>query len=395
VKYDNASDLLRAYSVDLACAQHLSEEEQQALMTAAAQQGRSSLDQETRNQLLEEYLHLMKCLAMRWCPPEYRSLLPDIIGTVNLMLVEVATTFDPREAREGHLRAYLCSCIRGAVSEAIHHRRVIAVPRTAVQKALDQGQHEQLNDWTAGSLEEHMERLKKEDVEPMMVPLLPTEASPEADPAQRAQIDEWLSHLSPRDEYIVRLHYGLTEGDERAYPLAEIAELVDVTKKGVGSVLTQSHFRLKKVAEGATAFREQNGRQVVRGSTPREKKLPVLTAEQQDRGVQALQELTAQGVPITVRAVSKASGLPYLHTRSFLAQQRQDVPPEMLPWTEEGRAKHKQDRTKRIQRVYEQFLAEGRPLTQKYLAQAAQVDSSIIRDFLQARKHDENASGRM
>lgn len=278
-----ANDLLTAYAADLAMLEHLSEEEQQALLAAAAEKG-SSLDQQTRNQLLEEYLHLMKCLAMRYCPLAYTSLLPDIIGEVNLMLVEVATRFDPREAREGHLRAYLCSCIRGAVSEALHRRRVIAVPRSAVQKALQEGQHEQLNQWTAISLEEHRERLEIENIEPIMYPLLPTEALPEADRAQRALIDEWLSHLSPRDEHIVRLHYGLTEGDEYTYSLAEIAEMIDFTKKCVGSALTQSHFRLKKLAEGATAFREQNGRQVVRGSTPRVRELPVLSAEQQEGG---------------------------------------------------------------------------------------------------------------
>jgi hypothetical protein len=48
------SEFLATYSADLEYVQHLSQEEQRALIAAAAERG-SSLDREARNRLLEEY----------------------------------------------------------------------------------------------------------------------------------------------------------------------------------------------------------------------------------------------------------------------------------------------------------------------------------------------------
>jgi RNA polymerase sigma factor (sigma-70 family) len=386
-----ANDLLTTYTADLATLEPLSEEQQQALLAAAAQQG-SSLDQQTHNRLLEDSLALAHRLTIKHCPPTYAHLLPDMIGDVNLALVRAAERFDPREP-EGNLRAYLCSFIEGSVRTTINRRRSIRIPEYRVREALRQEQPELLNQWTAKSIEAYMQWLDLEGKEPAMFPLLPTEALPEPDPAQRTLIADWLSHLPARDEQIVRLYYGLTEGDERSYSISEIARTLGIGDDATYATVERSHLRLKKLAEGTACFREHKGRQVVKGVVPGgTQPLPVLTPEQENRLQQATHDLCAQGKTVSMRTLSKASGLSYRHARVFLNQSRQELPEEVLPWTDARRKKRERERLERVRQVYEQFLAEGRPLIRKQLAQEAQVNIHVVWAFMRTCRQEREES---
>ncbi len=372
--------LLNAYCADLASLECLSEEQQQALLAATQQTPR--LDREARNRLIETFLTLAKGLATKRCPSMYHHLLPDIIGEVNLALVLAMERYTVLP--ESKLSTYMITYIEGNIKAALHQRRIIHIPFSILQKATPEGA-QLLAQLEPVSIEAHLQWLEMEEEKISMQPLLPTEAAPEGHAEQRAQIDDWLSHLPARDEIIVRMHYGLRDEDERAYTITEIAHTLGLAFDTTHEALERSLLRLKKLAEGTARFREKDGRLVVKGITPL-RSLPTLTPEH----VQLLQQtagyLSAQGKLVTMHALSKASGLSELHTRAFLKQYRQELPQELVAGTAEFLEKREQERMGRVKQVYEQFVREGKPIRQKPLAKAAHVAPVVVRNFLSARE---------
>ncbi len=380
-----ASELLIAYYADLAYAKHLSAEEQQALIAETAQHA-THLDRDARNRFIEEYLALAKNLVLKHCPSTYCYLLPDIIGEVNLALVQAAERYNI--LTPGKFSTYIHSVVEGAIKTTIYNRRIIRIPRTTLRDARQRGTEEHLLQLEPISIEAYMQGLEMEGEEPVMQPLLPTEATPEHDPAQHAQINDWLIHLSARDETIVRLYYGLTEGDERAYSIIEITRMLGLTYQTVTDTLTRSLLRLKKLAEGNARLREKDGRLVVRGILHGHP-LPVLTPEQESLLTQAADRICAQGMTISVRTLCQTSKLNDLYVRAFLKVHRHELPQESLAGTEEAREKREQARMRRVQQVYEQFLAEGKPIIQRYLARDAHVGLHTVRAFLHTHEKEQ------
>jgi len=219
----------------------------------------------------------------------------------------------------------------------------------------------------------------------VMHPLLPSEPLPEHNAQQRARIEGWLAHLPARDEMVVRMFYGLVEGDERSYTQAEIARALGLTYEATRSALICSRQRLKKLAEGTVRFTQKDGRQVVKGIR-RGPALPVLTPQQVTRLMQAAQELCTQGRTISVETLRKASGLGGLPVRAFLRQHRHEFPPEYFSGTEQRRQRRLRERMEHVGQVYQQFLDEGRPIVVQDLAQGAHQSAATVRTFLRARQ---------
>ena len=79
--------------------------------------------------------------------------------------------------------------------------------------------------------------------------------------------------------------------------------------------------------------------------------LPVLTPEQEARLMQAAHDLCTQGMTISMRTLTKASGLSNLHTRAFLQQHRHQFPPEYLPGTDERRQRRLRERMEQLEPI--------------------------------------------
>jgi RNA polymerase sigma factor (sigma-70 family) len=379
----NASDdALSAYYADLAALGTFSDEDVQALLAEAALRG-FPLDREMRNRLVEAHLALAKHLALKYCPSTYRCLLPDILGDINLVLLQAVERHDPLQSAK--MRTYLYSFILGSMRTTINQRRLISIPGYVVREYMQQGTPQLLDALEPLSIQSYVQWLDMQGEDPPMRPLQPTEAVPEPDPAQQALIADWLTHLSARDEQIVRLAYGLTQDDERAYSVSEIALILDLTYATVRDALERSLLRLKKMTEGNVRFREQEGRAVVKGVLPGHP-LPTLTAEQEAQIWRAAQDLRTRGMTISMRTLTRASGLSYLHTRAFLKRHREELPPEAFRGTAESREKRQHARMERVRLVYEQFVAEGRPLIHEQIAQEAQVGLRSVRSFLHDQK---------
>jgi DNA-directed RNA polymerase specialized sigma subunit len=108
---------LEYYYADLRRLPRLSREERQHLVTGmSGPQVSPAMPRETqvKHQLIEGYLPFAKHLAITLCPPTlYQRLLPDLIGAVNLAVVEATMRCDLSSTMS--LDAYIAAYVRGAI----------------------------------------------------------------------------------------------------------------------------------------------------------------------------------------------------------------------------------------------------------------------------------------
>src|SRR5579884_1928436 len=156
----------------------------------------TSCERTSRKQrLMEAYLPLAKHLAILHCPPTlYRRLLPDLIGAVNLAVVEAITRCDLGRIR--NLDAYLASYVRVAIRRTLSTDDLLPIPWRVRQRAREEGHLDQIYaQYHVASLEALMASHDPDAAdEPRLTPLTPTQAAPPRDPALRAQVERWLSY---------------------------------------------------------------------------------------------------------------------------------------------------------------------------------------------------------
>jgi RNA polymerase sigma factor (sigma-70 family) len=372
-----ASVLLTSYRHDLAQVQPLSEQEVHHLTEAAS----AHQDTQAWYRLIEHYLPLTMALIMRYCPRAYAFLLPDMIGEVNLRLLQALKGF----AGKKEIKPYLLFQVKVAVVKTLYEHRLVRIPPATIRRAIQQDTIDRLTRAEPISLEAALARHERELDEIQTQPLLPTEATPSHRAALRDQIDAWLTHLSARDEQIVRLHYGLMEEDERCYTTREIARLTGCTLSTVERAHRSALQRFRMLADGTATFTEQDGRQVAMGMFEGTFRPPTLTPEQEAHLKQVALELAAQGRTITVLALSQASGFSHTHTMIFLRQHQQELPQAYLSHTPEARQRFEQARRERIRQVYEQQRAQGRPVAVASIAKEAHVSHEAVTAFLRER----------
>jgi RNA polymerase sigma factor (sigma-70 family) len=376
---DLSSHLVSLYRNDVQQVPPLSEQEHYQLIEAVVQHR----DKAAWNRLVEHYLGAVFRYISKRCPPHEKHLLPDMLAEANLRLLQAFDGFEPQgKQAASYLMAYLLLYARGALYETIYHNRVIRIPATTLREALQEGTIAQFNRIQPVSLDRVLPWEEDETIERIMSPLLSPEAAPESPPALRAQVEEWLSHLPASHESIVRMHYGLQADDERCYSTWEIAHRLGCTLSVVHHALKSARLRLKLLAEGSARFREQEGRQVVKGVFHRSGPPPTLTAEQEEQLMQCAYMLSSQGETISTRKLSRMSGLTPGHTEVFLRQHRHALPQESMKGTPAYRKRVEQAQRERIRQVYERRQTQGEPITLTALAQEAHVDPQAVRAFL-------------
>jgi RNA polymerase sigma factor (sigma-70 family) len=209
----------------------LSKEEQQQLVTllAHSEQGQSThspdILQTVRHRLMEGHLRPAAAIAVRECPRERYRLLPELVEAANLALVEAMGRCDVQHPAD--LTSYLLTTVRGMIRRVLANENLIRVPDTTRQHARANGTAERFTVFATASLDVLTHPFDDDgEREPCAAPLLPTEAAPERDPALRAQVEAWLALLSPRAQTVLRLRYGLSDDNERAHSLTEVARLL-------------------------------------------------------------------------------------------------------------------------------------------------------------------------
>ena len=112
---------LAYYYADLRSLPCLSRDDRQHLLAELPQAPatRATLPEpQLKQQLIESYLPFAKHLAITLCPPAlYRRLLPELIGAVNLAVVEAVMRCDLGST--GNLDAYIAAYVRGTIKRTL------------------------------------------------------------------------------------------------------------------------------------------------------------------------------------------------------------------------------------------------------------------------------------
>lgn len=375
---------LAYYYADLRSLPSLSRNDRQHLLTdlPQAQASRATLPEpQLKQRLIESYLPLAKHLAITLCPPAlYRRLLPELIGAVNLAVVEAVVRADLSSTLR--LDAYVAAYMRGIIKRTLSTDELLPLPTQARERATAEGTLDQLHaQYHVASLDAHMEWYDPDAIEePLLTPLLPAEAAPERHPEQRVQVDTLLSYLSPRAQAILRLRYGLLDDNERCHTTNEIAALLGINR---GLVLTTERDALARlrafVADKAT-LGQQNGKPCI--CYPAAHNTASIPPEQEAALLATCRDVQARGVIVTGRALSQAAGISQEPALTFLRLHRNGTPAE-------DRARQRQQK---LERVCARLEAQGVRLTSPLLAKEAGVAKQTAIDFLTARRSVSHAT---
>ena len=325
-------------------------------------------------------------------PSRYR-LLPDLVGAVNLALVEALTRCDLSNTHD--LTAYLAANVRGTIKRVIGDENLIRTPSSTRCVARAKGTVDRLYAFETVSLDVAMQPFDSDDLcEPLSSPLLPTEAAPPRDPALRAQVEEWLSLLPARAQAVLRLRYGLCDDNERAHTTAEIARLLVFGRQAVQLAERNALQHLRALAAGEASVRTMAGKPCIRRGRRRQERGPsaphhasaaLMPAGQEEQLMQAALLLHEQGSSVTLRRLARETGIPTSRVQDFLQAHR-----NLFPAVTQAH-KH-QHSLSQVAQVYAQLVARGEHVTSsKKLARAAHVRIETALEFLRAERSRQNA----
>jgi RNA polymerase sigma factor (sigma-70 family) len=366
---------LAYYYADLKRLPRLSRVERQRLVTGLSgdppSPALSQDDTQVKHRLIEGYLSFATHLAITLCPPTlYQRLLPDLVGAVNLAVVEATMRCDLSSIM--NLDAYTAAYIRGAIKRTIAKDDLLTIPSRARERARAEGTLEHLYAHSrVASLDELMAWFETDEVEePLVKPICSTEAAPLRDPHQRAQVETWLSYLSPRAEAILRLRYGLSEDNERRHTTAEIARALGLDRRAVLTTERDAITRLQALVAGKTTLGKKHGKPCIR--YPEAHHRYTITPEQQAAMLQACRDLQAQDIIVTGRLLAQMTGVSVGRALMFLRLHRTETP-------KEARARQ---RKRPLEEVCTRLEGQGVRVASPLLAKEAGVMKQTARTFL-------------
>ncbi len=369
---------LAYYYADLRRLPCLSRDERQHLLTdlPQAQATRATLPEpQLKQQLIESYLPFAKHLAITLCPPAlYRRLLPELIGAVNLAVVEAVMRADLGSTLS--MDAYVAAYVRAAIKRTLRTDELLPIPAQVRTRAQAEGTLDQLRrQYRVASLDAHMAWFDPDATEePQVKPLLPTESAPERHPEQRAQVDTLLSYLSPRAQAILRLRYGLADDNERRHTTNEIAALTGIDRGVVLTIERDALTRLRAFVAGEATLGQRNGKPCI--CYPDAHNTAANTSEQEAALRTAYADLQARDIFVTGRSLADTAGTSVERAWTFLRRHRSGSPTE-------ARARQRQQK---LERACARLEAQEVRLTSPLLAKEAGVAKQSAIDFLTTRR---------
>jgi DNA-binding CsgD family transcriptional regulator len=179
----------------------------------------------------------------------------------------------------------------------------------------------------------------------------------------RRQVETLLARLTPREQTVLRLYYGLEGSDGRRLTRREIAALLGVVPGTVQGALKRAMRKLR------TAPQERAN--PTHGQLMQDAEKPAQSlawrAEQEASLVQAYTRLEAQGLPITMLALAREAQVGTTMANAYLCQR----------W---GSVKQ------RLERAYAQLTATEAAITVERLAKTARVSERAASDFLHVQR---------
>jgi RNA polymerase sigma factor (sigma-70 family) len=381
---------LAYYFTDLARLPHVSDEERQRLTRSLSPTTR--LDQQTRNRIVESHLSLVTHIARKRCPSDCYHFLPDIVSEAAFMLL----TITERHAfQEGYdFTSYVVACTDTAMKRALNNRRqLIKIPQSTLWAAKQKGTLDQLLALQPESLDKYMHWYDTDMIEePPASPVLSPQEVPPRDPSQHAQVQEWLSYLSPRAQQVLSLRYGLSDDDERSLSIADIAQELNLKPQTVRYIERDAIKRIRAIVNGTGTVIEKDGHKSVTGiyqgvykKTNYEQKL---TPELVTLLMQAAIGLCEQGIKVSAPQLAKETGKSVHLVRAFLRLYRDQIPLVISP----KQTRTREARLAALTQVYAELIAQGTPFSIKQLARAAHVRNDLAAEFMHIQKGVQHAA---
>jgi len=365
---------LRQYVTDLASIPRLSCEETRHLLSrmAAARQGVLSPEQaaQAKQRLIEGHLWLAVALVKR-SGARLRSLSPlDLVQQGNLGLLRACDRFD--FASGGNFTAYASTTIHYAILDALPMENTIRLSQGLTWRNRTDERVEALRALQPLSLdamhgEEDCAFVDRLSAPPFVLPDPSAEAEEEErQQAKRARVEALLARLTPREQQVLRLRYGLDEADRRAHAPSAIARQLGFDCSTVCNLERGAlqKLRVSGDPEAGQACHPRTGRRPASPRSPQEQ------AERRQEQVQRLEaacaELGAQGVPINVRSLARTSHVDKKVIGPFVR----------LYWDQQG------SEQERLEAACAALEAEGLPVTMARLCSRAHVGSKAAAAFL-------------
>ncbi len=356
---------LRQYVTDLASIPHLSHEEARHLTSrlAAARQGTLSPEQATqaKQRLIEGHLWLAVSLVKR-SGARLCTLSPlDLVQQGTLGLLHALDRFD--FASGGNFTAYASTTIHYAILDALPMENTIRLSQDLTWRNRTDERVEALRALQPLSLdamhgEEDCAFVDRLSAPPLVLPD-PAEGEEEHQQAKRAQVEALLSRLTPREQQVLRLRYGLEEADGRCHAHAAIARQLGLDCSTVCN-LERGALQKLRALEDPEAEQACHPRMCRRPASPRSPQ------EQFQRLEVACAELVAQGIPICVRTLARTSHVDKKVIGPFVR----------LYWDQRG------SEQERLEVACAELEAEGTPVTMARLCSRAHVGSRAAAAFL-------------
>src|SRR5260221_6051515 len=353
----------------------LSKEEDRQLVASLAAPTPSSLPAQqmvqVKQQLIEGHLGLATCIAADLCPRRCRDLYPDLVQEANLALIQATNRFD--YSGGGNFTAYLAAWMRGRVKQALADDSLIKIDYDARQRAQQSGTLDEIRALQHPlSLDCLLDEHDPDShlLDSLEAPSQPT--TPVCDPHTHEQVEALLSYLSPRAQTIVRLRYGLVEGDERPHTEREIARALGISHYLVHTTTYDALLRLRALVSGQATISPRNGKPCI--SLP-DCRLPRLSPEREATLLHACQRIETEGRTVTVRLLVQETGLPTNVVAVFLQKLRGK--------TATSAQVERQGRQARLEAAYARLEAAGKRPSERVLARTAQVDKMTALRFLQ------------
>lgn len=355
---------LRQYVTDLNFIPRLSPEEirQLTFRLAAARQGTLSTEQaaQAKQRFIEGHLWLVVSLVKR-SPARLCTLSPlDLVQEGTLGLLRAIERFD--FASTGNFTAYASTTIRYAILEALPMEDTISVSRDLFWRTRTDERVTALRALQPLSLDaayaEDGDTLADVTPAPSLVLPAPT-TQDERQQAKRAQVEALLSRLTPREQQVLRLRYGLDEADGRAHPLTTIAGQLGL------AVSTVCHLE-QRALQKLRALAAPQAEQACHPQTDKRLTSPQSPQGQAERLAAACVALEAEGLPICVRTLARTSHVDKQVIGPFVR----------LYWEQQG------SEQERLEAACAELEAEGLSVTMARLCSRAHVGSRAAAAFL-------------
>ncbi len=383
---------LRQYVTDLNSIPRLSREEIRHLISrlAAARQGTLSPEQAThaKQRLIEGHLWLPVALVKR-SGARLRTLSPlDLVQQGTLGLLRALERFD--FASGGNFTAYASTTVHYAILDALPMEDAIKLTQDLPWRNRTDERIEALRTLQPLSLdamhgEEDCAFADLLAAPPFVLPD-PAEGEEERQRAKRARVEALLSRLSPRQQQVLRLRYGLDEADGRCHAPAAIARQLDIDCSTVCKLEQRALQKLRTLGDldGKEAHHFRICRRLASPRSAQEQK--ERRRGQIQRLAGACVELEAEGTPISLARLCSRAHVGSRAAATFLMHYHPVVRPKPRPASQGKPARPTKASPQERLSAHTRLVAQGEQVTRTRLRQEAGVSTDAASAFLRARR---------